>query len=610
MIKFKLQSAGSSLLVELALLFFMLVPALGFLKVWPLSSAVTAGLTLLSVGVLFGAVLVGKGDSSFRWNLAVILFLGLIAALVLSIVLNSYVYESTWRWYLIALIICVMLLVAAAELKAKSERHFHNKISYYLWLGCFVYGVLSLLEYYGFLAQISSFAEPNGGRLTGIWGQSNLTTTTCWLGLLAGAVVFSRTRSNGWWYGSILVFGWTLACAASRMSWLMAVGLLALFFVSRFSRYRVSETLDIGRSLVHGVCLLVILMLVVPLLNQPLRDAMTSFGLLDQGSAVSLVSRDVFQDSARLSEFSKVFSAVETFSWDQWVFGQGPGNYPVFSYHADMSLPPEGLNQGTWLHSHNLFSMVFVELGLAGLAVLLVFLVCIAFVALSSPMTPPKFFSIGGIGLLFIHSNLEFPLWYLWFLVLFCFLLTNLFTVREFKGDVTWLKPVVGFSGLLMVAALLVNVGYQYLRIIDVAMNPERDKQDYQDLSFLANDSLMGPYAVLRKYRDFAPESTNIDWQLQEVRRMKSWQPRDLVVLREFSLLILKQDMREACDIAKQSAYRYPRSAPIMLDHSFLTDALSPGQIAGLANCIEEGLSPRGETLLSMQQKNETRMPN
>jgi len=117
---------------------------------------------------------------------------------------------------------------------------------------------------------------------------------------------------------------------------------------------------------------------------------------------------------------------------------------------------------------------------------------------------------------------------------------------------------------------------------------------------------LMGPYAVLRKYRDFAPESTNIDWQLLEVRKMKAWQPRDLVVLREFSLLILKQDMLEACKVAEQSAYRYPHSGPIMLDHSLLADTLSPAQIAEIANCIEKGLAPRGETIQSMQKKNQT----
>jgi len=610
MIKFKAESAGLFLPVAAILLLFMLTPAFGLLKVWPLPSAVTSGLTLLCVGLLFGVALLARRDSSFRFNTAVFLFLGMVAALAVSVPLNSYTYEATWRWYLIAFIVCLMALMAASELKARSPEGFHNSLSFLLWLGGFVYGVVSLLKYYGVLALIFPWGEPGAGRLSGIWGQPNLTTTMCWLGLLAGAVVFARQQQKGWWYASILLFGWVLACAASRMSWLMVAGLLALVLVSRLPRYRMEETASASRLLGWGLALVIVLLFLVPLVNQPLRDALVAIGFLEQSAITSLVNRDVFQDSARLTELSKVFSAAGSFSWSQWLFGVGPGNYPTFSYQADMALPPEGLVAATWLHSHNIFSMVFVEFGLVGLAVVLAFVVSIACAALKAPMNLPRFFSIGGVGLLFIHSNLEFPLWYLWFLVLLCLLLANLFEVRAFKGDSAWLKPVVGLSGLLMVVGLLVNVGYQYGRITDVAMNPQRDKQDYQALAFLANDSLMGPYAVLRKYRDFAPESSNLDWQLLEVRKMKAWQPRDLVVLREFSLLVLKQDVQQACEVAEHSAYRYPYSAPIMLDHSLLADVLSPAQVTDIANCIERGLEPRGETILSMQRKNHDKIFN
>lgn len=602
------KTADSSLPAAAVLLLFTLTPALGLFKVWPFFSAVTTGLTLLCVGLLFGVMLFTKRDSSFRFNTAVFLFLGLVGALAVSVALSSYTYETTWRWYLIAFIVCVMALVAASEFKAYSPQKLHNTLSQFLWLGCFVYAAISLLKYYGLLTLVLSWIEAPGGRLAGVWGQSNLTTTTTWLGLLAGAVVFTQKPQKGWWYASVLVFGWVLACSASRMSWLLVAGLLALVLVSRLPRYRLEETLGTSRLLAKGIVLVVVLLLIVPLLNQPLREALVSFGLLEQSSMVSLAGRDAFQDSARLTELSKIFSVADTFSWSQWLFGVGPGHYPAFSYQADMSLPPEGLVAGTWLHSHNLFTMVFVEFGLVGLAVVLAFVVSIALAALKAPMNLPRFFSIGGIGLLFIHSNLEFPLWNLWFLVLFCLLATNLFDVKEVKGDSAWLKPVVGFCGSLMILALLVNVGYQYARITDVAMSSQRDKQDYQALAFLANDSLMGPYAVLRKYRDFAPETTNIDWQLLEVRKMKAWQPRDLVVLREFSLLILKQDVSEACKVAEHSAYRFPHSAPIMLDHSFLAETLSPAQITDIANCIEKGLAPRGETIQSMREKNQTKI--
>ena len=129
MIRVKAEAAGSPFPAVMVLLLFMLTPALGFFKVWPLPSAVTAGLTLFCVGLLFGIMLLNKRDSSFRFNSAVLLFLGLVAALAVSVALNSYTYETTWRWYLIAFIVCILTLVAASELKAYSPQTFHNRIS-------------------------------------------------------------------------------------------------------------------------------------------------------------------------------------------------------------------------------------------------------------------------------------------------------------------------------------------------------------------------------------------------------------------------------------------------------------------------------------------------
>ena len=593
----------------LALMIFMLVPMAALLEVWPFPSGLTFGLTLLFVGVFFGTAVGIKRDRIFQYNAGVFFFVAIVGGLAISVLSGSYTIDATWRWYLISLIACLFTLVAASELKGCNPKRFHNVLSRYLWLGCLTYGILSILKYYGFLSFFIPNVEPSGSRLTGLWSQSNLTTTMCWLGILAGAVSISG-RHRTLWLGSLLVFGWTLACAASRMSWLMTAGLLLLIFVSRLPRFRTAEAEASSRSLFKGVILVFILLFLVPPINQLIRDALVSIEVLEQGKAVSLAERDTFKENARLTELSKVMVSARDFSSKEWLVGVGPGNYPNFSYRADMSMPPEGLVAGTWSHSHNVFTMVFVEFGLFGLVTLIALVASVAVVGFKPSMNLSRFFSIGGIGLLFIHSNLEFPLWYLWFLILFCLFLTNLFEVRQYRGDSKWLKPGIGIAGLVMIGGLLINTGSQYLQIVQVAMDSRRDRDDFQKLAILANDSLMGPYAVLRKYRDFAPESSNIEWQLREAKRMKAWQPTDLVVLREFSLLVLKQDVKAACIVAGEVAYRYPYSAPIMLDHALIADSLSPSEITRLLNCIEDGLAPRGETISSMQQKTKSKLTN
>lgn len=595
-------------LSSVTLFFLMLAPSLSLFRVWPLNSAIADGLTFLFAGLLVATVLIGQKDYCFRWNISLYFFLSLLGALTISVWINDYSYESAWRWYLVSLFFCVVITAAGCEWKVADPGSFNSMLAAGLWTGCLVYSVISLLKYYGVIELFMPGMVPSSGRLSGIWYQPNLTTTTAWLGLLAGTVWLSGKSKPLWFIASVFIFGWVIACAASRISWLMVASLLALALVSQLTRFRVQETRLASLWLFWGVVGVSFMMLVVPMFNVPFRDWLTQIGLLQNGSVISLLDREVIQDTARLTEFRKLLLSLGGMNELEWLFGVGPGNYPEFSYSAELGVPPENLLSATWLHSHNLFTMMFVELGLVGLTLVTSFVGTIAWVALTRPYTLRHFFSVGALGLIFVHSNLEFPLWYPWFLSLCCLLLVNLFDVREVHGDSLTFKPLVGVVFLIMVVAMLVNVGYQYFRIVDVARDPDPGVKEYQTLSLLSNDSLMGPYAVLRKYRDFPPESINLDWQLKESRRMKLWQPRDLVVLREYSLLVLKKDLEAACETAQAVAYRYPPSAPIMLEHVVKAETLAPAGILKIANCIEKGLSPRGETIPSIESRNRKKL--
>ena len=342
----------------------------------------------------------------------------------------------------------------------------------------------------------------------------------------------------------------------------------------------------------------------VPLANKPLGSWLTDLGMIDRPESVALTDRDISQDAARLSEFRKLSNSISELSIRRLIVGVGPGNYARFSADSDLGLPPEDLVQAIWLHSHNLFTMIFVELGLLGLIPLMVLLWAIGWRVLRRPIDSDSFFVAGALGIIFIHSFLEFPLWYPWFLFLTWLLITPLFPVYAVKSELHYLKPVTGCLIGVITIGLLVNVGSQYRTIVRVAVDPSPDAKAYQSLALLANDSLMGPYAVLRRYRDFAPEEFNLDWQLKEVRRIKAWQPRDLVLLREFSLLVLKSDITGACEAGRQTAYRYPKSAPIMLEHAIISQKLEPAEVIRLAECIEKGLAPWGETIPSMKKRN------
>lgn len=584
---------------------FVLIPSTNFLNVSPLNSAMVDGLSILVAGIVAGGLLVIARDRQFTMSPVLIVVVVFILIMLASVALNAYTFEASWRWYLITLAFSVFLVLGSAEIIRTEGANSHiNVLVGGIWLGALVYAILSLLRYYGVLQFVLPGLEPSNGRLSGIWGQPNLTNTTVWLGLLANVKRFDWRNAPYKLSVCVFIYGWVIACAASRMSWLYVAGLVSLIVVSSFPRWRASDTSGKRVSLALTLLAVVALFFVVPLANKPLGNWLTDLGMIDRSESVALTDRDISQDAARLSEFRKLSNSISELSVRSLIVGVGPGNYPRFSADSDLDLPPEDLVQAIWLHSHNLFTMIFVELGLLGLMLLLVLLGAVGWRILRRPIDSDNFFVAGALGIIFIHSFLEFPLWYPWFLFLTWFLITPLFPVYSVKSELRYLKPVTGCLIGLMTIGLLVNVGGQYRTIVRVAVDPSPDAKAFQSLALLANDSLMGPYAVLRRYRDFAPEESNLDWQLKEVQRIKAWQPRDLVLLREYSLLVLKRDLAGACEAAEQTAYRYPKSAPIMLEHAMISQKLSPAGVIKLAECIEMGLGPWGETVPSMKKSN------
>ncbi len=590
------------LIICLALL--ALAPVLGAFKVWPLSSAVITGLSILFVGLAFFASTLNSIDVRLKVNLAVLFLIGIIFSIVASVATNDYGADASWRWYVIIVFMGIVSIIAGSELKSILNKKYNETLAGCLWFGFFVYALLSTAKYYGLLELVVPWMIPDAGRLGGLWLQPNLTTLMAWLGVLSGTVFFSRARRKKTFYFSVFLFGWVVACAASRMSWLMLVGIFILIAVSSAPKYRTNESKSANGVLLPAAFIMGFMLLAVPIINDSFRNVLVDIGWLGESASFSTLDRSLDGSSARLTELKKIVSALPNLSLSQWFFGVGAGNYPIFSHSVELSMPPEELSPAIWLHSHNIFTMIFMELGIFGLCLFLGVMLVVGLEVFRSKFDLRVYYSVGALGLIFIHSNLEFPLWYPWFFFITCLFLTNLFDVISVSTQTKAFKPMLGGVVFLMIVGLLVNVGYQYKRIVNVALDDSPEFDDYQSLTLLANDSLMGPYAVLRKYRDFPPEDDFIDWQLKEARRMKNWQPRDLVLLREYTLLLMKGDAENACESAKSTAYRYPQSAPIMLEHAVKARTLKPEQLLSVAACIESGLEPRDETIPSMEARN------
>lgn len=600
-----IKTGSDSKTVGLLLLLFMLVPSALLVKVWPIAAAFSDGLALL-IGGLIGSFLLLRSDASrFAISPVLGLLLLFILAVGLSISVNSYAVPAAWRWYLIFIGFSALLIFGMTEaIEHLGTDSFVALLMRCLWYGATLYAILSLLKYYGVLQGVFPSLKPAEGRMGGMWTQANLNNITLWMGFLAAIFCCSWHQQRWRLTGSVLLFGWGIACSASRVSWLFAAGLLLWVMFASLPPFRLSGTLPKRKLLAGSVLAVVALLVLTPFVNAPLNQWLTEQGIVNRSTTQALLERDALNDKFRSSEWQKAASAVPDMSVKQLLVGVGPGQYARFSSENDHRVSAEALDNGTWGNAHNIFIMLFIETGFIGLAVFLAILVSIGWQVLRRPVDNNRLFLAGAIGLLLIHSNLEFPLWYAWFLMMFGLFLLPLYRNRLVENDSRRTKPFVGGTCLLITLIMLASVGTSYASFTRIALKENHDIDDFMQLMVLSEHGLLGPYASLWRYREFAPVTVDLEGQLDEVERIANWQARDLVMLRQHSLYLMAGRVQDACDVATQTARRYPGSAPFMIDHVREKRLAPAADLPQLRSCIEDGLSTRGKTLTGVRIEN------
>lgn len=580
--------------------------ALGYMDSWPINSMVASGLPLLSAFFLFGLALVkAGGERQLRISAVVHCLWPIALVYVLSYWFDGTVDPYTTAWTLITLTALIGATVALGNLADHREGEWLTVwlMQAMLWVGV-AYSVLALGQHYGVLASLWGGVEPTHGRLTGPWQQPNLTTSTLWLSAIS-LMAWRSDRFGAVGWGLLVLFGCVLALAASRLNYpliLFAAG------VGVFAAWRgCHDVALLGRRILWSLPVLLVCLLIFPLVNQGIEHVLVDAGWMLPRESVLLIDRHVV-DRPRIDEHLKILNAVGDWSLSQWVFGVGPGGYGPFSFDQSVGSDALGSGKAAWLHSHNLFSMIFVETGLLGLGALIGVLLMI-FQRLWVLRAHKETWVTGAIlGVIFLHSMVEYPLWYPWYLFISVLFLACVFPVHRISLSVRWLMPALGASVLVIVSLITANQLYMADKIISVANSDRPGRSGYQALDVIGPDGLMGSYATLARYRRFGPDQYRLEQQLEEVRHMEQWRPVDLVKAREVTLLLLLERHDKACRAAKRTARRYPYSGPILAEKLARVGGVDMAALNKLMACIEAGLKPWGETLASMERKNRQKL--
>lgn len=268
------------------------------------------------------------------------------------------------------------------------------------------------------------------------------------------------------------------------------------------------------------------------------------------------------------------------------LFGSGQGTFAATFFDTVPDLP-EPRPQVMTGHAHNLVLQVAVEFGVAGLVVFAVF----AWLWLRSVrrrrMTPEALWAIGVAWVVIVHSLVEYPLWYAYFLAPCALALGVAEGPRlEFRASraagLGWGGGA--FVGLVVLATLALDMTFlrSFHERVARAAGPSQAAA-IQHLDDMRHFSLLAGYAAvgLQRGLDLGREhlTTKLDFSSTVVRAF----PLPDVTYRHALLLAASGDADGARRWWARAVANYPAQAPVWREVARRSAVVSPEPEGGVS---------------------------
>jgi O-antigen ligase len=378
-----------------------------------------------------------------------------------------------------------------------------------------------------------------------------------------------------------------MALSGSRAAW----GYVATIFVVAFVLRRAGGA-DGSRKVLHFAVLAFAAFALVQLLNSFTGIFAGPEGTPD--SSVQRLVQDLETDTGSSEHAIRI--QLLRYAWlmflDHPLLGVGFGQYAWFSFDLAGSLPgsfPSGIDR----HSHNLFIQLLAETGIAGL---LCISVPLASWFLRTPwraLSPERCWALGVLGVVGLHSMVEFPLWHANFLGLFALLLGVCSPVSIF------LQPTPARRALLLmvvvagsIAAVKIWADYRafeswYLNLeAKTARGGKADRQDLESLMALRENSIFSPSFERIASEAIELNGNNLDDKLAlNTQVMRSF-PMPSVVSRQAALLALAGRDEEAKHVLVAATKIYPQATELWLPVLEQLARERPDQYGGLLSDV------------------------
>lgn len=433
-------------------------------------------------------------------------------------------------------------------------------LAWMILIGGTLQALAGLVQYFNVSGELASMVEMKHGiSIHGNVNQRNHFATQITLAAFALIYLRATDRTNRTLTTALLIlFAFVITVSSSRAT---AVYIIAGFLLSLLS-YRASRA-TVHHRLVQDTGLFLVLFLLtqflLPFLNDWLKHLFNAMGF-DVGGleALAALQRGAAEGiDVRISEWHKAWLMfMEAPFW-----GIGIGNYGWHSFNYQALPEFSALSKTeTFQHSHNLIMQVLAELGAAGLLLLL--FMAFAWIRQMLPhwKDTAYWLMLTLIIVLLLHSNVEYPLWYSFFLGLAAVLL-GLGSEKAPKFRFTpGLGQFTAGAALLLSGAILAITfpGFQDISQVNRLVFATTPQQASATLHAISKNPLLAPWAEAAIVQHGAPDRSALDQQLAMTTRVVQYRPSPINVNRQIIYLALAGKSVEASILLKKAFTVYP----------------------------------------------------
>ena len=485
----------------------------------------------------------------------VLLPVGLMLLALLQFMLGKITYfDQALLFTLYMLWVTLLMMLGRALRQQFGLTTMAMFLAAFLLLGAELGAVAGILQHYRWSTFLDSvITSKNSIAVYGNLAQPNHYANYITLGLISLGLLRSHLRS---WQMVLLALPllYVLVLSGSRSSWLYLLAMAVMAYMWQRKDKTCKPVLHYtllllaGFGLMHWVVQL-------PWLSGAAGGSVTTMQRMMSGDTNGSIRLYLWHEAWLIfSQYPMLGAGWGQFAWQHFQLG------PV--------LKATHIN-GLYNNAHNLPIHLAAEMGLAGVLILLGSLAVWLRQGIRAQLTVAHWWGYAVLAVLCIHSMLEYPLWYAYFIGIAAILLGAL-DAGTYRLELRRLGRLSVAAILLLGLLTLVQLqqGYQRLeRVVSLRPQSADDKNFTQavrgGLLEVHGIPMLQPYAELFMNNFIDLSSNDLDRKLELNERSAKFVPISTVVYLRASLLALNGRQDEAKLQIERAIWAYPGDFPL-----------------------------------------------